>query len=162
MKLTHNKTSNNQWSKQIILTFKACCLTCQLITKDLLISNFLFGIFNSPKKWKKNIRLYNSGTSSRIVSVHFKGELNTPKRHFEINWPLVLDVQLNFAPLLSTTLIRTTSLFRIHMHMVDELTKMNNSLSLWSNFSERCARKHQGSIKDSLAHWAYLEIRRKV
>ena len=29
------------------------------------------------------------GTSSRIVFVRFFGELKIPKRHFEINWPLV-------------------------------------------------------------------------
>ena len=29
------------------------------------------------------------GTSSQTVFVRFLGELKTPKRHFEINWPLV-------------------------------------------------------------------------
>ena len=40
-----------------------------------------------PKKERK-IPLYYYGTSSRIVFVRFLGELNTPKRHFENNWPL--------------------------------------------------------------------------
>ena len=47
--------------------------------KGQLISKCLFGIFNSPKKWTKKIRLYYYGTSSRIVFVHFLGELKTPK-----------------------------------------------------------------------------------
>ena len=43
-----------------------------------------------PKNKRKNATLLLCiGTSSRIVFVHFLGELKTPKRHFEINWPLV-------------------------------------------------------------------------
>ena len=38
---------------------------------------------------KKN-QLFYYGTSSRIIFVRFLGELKSPKRHFEINWPLVL------------------------------------------------------------------------
>ena len=38
---------------------------------------------NDQKFW-----LYYYGASSRIVSVCLLGELNTPKRHFEVNWPL--------------------------------------------------------------------------
>ena len=47
-------------------------------------------IFNSPKKRTKKNQLYYYGTSSRIVFVRFLGELKTSKRHFEINWPLLL------------------------------------------------------------------------
>ena len=36
------------------------------------------------------IRLYNHGTSSRIIFIRFLGELKTRKGHFEINWPLVV------------------------------------------------------------------------
>ena len=39
-------------------------------------------------KTNRNIQLYYYGTSSRIVYVHFLRELKTPKRNFEINWPL--------------------------------------------------------------------------
>ena len=46
-------------------------------------------------KTNEKIRLYYYGTSSRIVFVCFLGELKTPKRHFEINWPLKWDVQIN-------------------------------------------------------------------
>ena len=42
-----------------------------------------------PKNEQK-IRLYYYGTSSRIVFVRFLEELKTLKRHFEINWPLVV------------------------------------------------------------------------
>ena len=58
-------------------------------TKGWLIWKCLFGIFNSPKKMNEKIRLYYYGTSSWIVFVRFLGELKTPKRHFEINWPLL-------------------------------------------------------------------------
>ena len=51
-------------------------------TKGQLISKCLFGIFNSPEKRTKKIRLYYYGTSSRIVFVHFLGELKTPKKTF--------------------------------------------------------------------------------
>ena len=57
-----------------------------LDSKGQLISKCLFGIFNSPKKQRKNSTvLYYYGTSSRIVFVRFSGELKTSKRHFEIN-----------------------------------------------------------------------------
>ena len=39
----------------------------------------------------EKIRLYFYGTSSQIVFVRFLGELKTPKRNFEINWPLETD-----------------------------------------------------------------------
>ena len=37
------------------------------------------------QKTNEIIRLYCYDTLGRIVSVHFLGELKTPKRHFEIN-----------------------------------------------------------------------------
>ena len=59
-------------------------------TKGQLISKCLFGIFNSPKKCMNEFGFTTMDTSSRIVFVRFLGELKTPKRHFEINWPLGL------------------------------------------------------------------------
>ena len=49
-----------------------------------------FWYLQFSQKTNEKIRLYYYGTSSRIVFVRFLGELKTPKRHFEINWPLVL------------------------------------------------------------------------
>ena len=60
------------------------------IPKGQLISKFIFGIFNFLKKTNEKIRIYYYGTSSRIVFVSFLGESKTPKRLFEINWPLVV------------------------------------------------------------------------
>ena len=40
------------------------------------------------QKMNKKFRHYYYGTSRRIVFIHFFWELKTPKRHFEINWPL--------------------------------------------------------------------------
>ena len=47
-------------------------------------------IFLIKKRTKRNRLYYYTyyGTSSWIVFVCFLGELKTPKRHFEINWPL--------------------------------------------------------------------------
>ena len=59
------------------------------IAKCQLISKSLFVIFNSPKKRIKKFDFITMvHTSSRIVFVCFGGELKTPKRYFEINWPL--------------------------------------------------------------------------
>ena len=49
-----------------------------------------------PKNLQKN-QLYYYSTSCRFVFIRFLGELKTPKRHFEINWPL-----LSQAPNLNT------------------------------------------------------------
>ena len=57
--------------------------------KGQLISKCLF---NSPKKQKTKIQLYYYCTSSRIVFIPFLGELKTPKRDFEIKWPLAPDL----------------------------------------------------------------------
>ena len=47
-----------------------------------------FWYLQFSQKPNKKIRLYYYGTSIRIVFVRLLGELKTPKRHFEINWPL--------------------------------------------------------------------------
>ena len=52
-----------------------------------LISKGLFATLNSSKKPKRN-QLYYYDISGWIVFVHFLEEFKTPKRHFEINWPL--------------------------------------------------------------------------
>ena len=58
--------------------------------KGQLISKCIFGLFNSPKKQTKIIRLE---VLTIVVKSNFffrfLGELKIPKRHFEINWPLV-------------------------------------------------------------------------
>jgi hypothetical protein len=46
-----------------------------------------FSLKTNEKNW-----LYYYGTSSRIVFVHFLGELKTPKRYFEINLPLSAEI----------------------------------------------------------------------
>ena len=88
----------NIWEKDIsILAGNLNAGLSYLITtvlgKGQLITKCLLGIFNSPKKTNEKIQLY-YGTSSRIVFVRFLGELKTPKRHFEINWPLVVSKTL--------------------------------------------------------------------
>ena len=43
------------------------------------------------------VMLLQNCNSSRIVFVRFLGELKKPKRHFEINWPLVMHSRWNQA-----------------------------------------------------------------
>ena len=64
-------------------------------SKGQLISKCLFGIFNSPKKTNKNIRLYYNAMvvpQVELFSFVFWKNLKTIKRDFEINWPLVLRI----------------------------------------------------------------------
>ena len=54
-----------------------------------------FWYLRFSQKTNEKIRLYYYGTyHSRIVLVRFLGELKTPKRHFEINWPLSYTINL--------------------------------------------------------------------
>ena len=48
-----------------------------------------FGYLQFSQKTNEKNWHYYYGTSSRIVFVRFLGKLKTPKRHFEINWPLL-------------------------------------------------------------------------
>ena len=50
----------------------------------------VFWYLQFSQKLNEKIQLYSYGTPSRIVFVRFLGELKTPKRHFEIKWPLVI------------------------------------------------------------------------
>ena len=47
-----------------------------------------FWYLQFSQKKNEKIQNYYYGTLSPIVFVPFLGELKTPKRHFEINWPL--------------------------------------------------------------------------
>ena len=48
----------------------------------------VFGVINFLQKTNERIRLYYYDTSGRLVFVHFLEEIDDPKNHFEINWPL--------------------------------------------------------------------------
>ena len=58
------------------------------LPKGQLISKCLFGIFNSPKKERKEIDFTTMVPQVELFLFVFLGELKTPERHFEINWPL--------------------------------------------------------------------------
>ena len=62
-------------------------LNCPLWTvhKGHLISNCLFGVFNSPKKTNKNKLPQGTIVVKSKFFIRFLGELKIPKRHFEIN-----------------------------------------------------------------------------
>ena len=53
-----------------------------------LISKWFFGVIDFLQKTNERIRLYHYDTSDRLVFVRFWGEIDDPKNHFEINWPL--------------------------------------------------------------------------
>ena len=57
-------------------------------TKGQLISKGHFVFFNSPKKRTKNFCPSRLRQKFEFSSWFFLGELETPKRDFEINWPL--------------------------------------------------------------------------
>ena len=48
----------------------------------------VFVVIDFLQKTNKRIRLYYYDTSGRLVFVHFLEEIDDPKKHFEINWPL--------------------------------------------------------------------------
>ena len=56
--------------------------------KGQLISKGLFSVFNSSKKWTKKFCPNILGQKLKFSSSFFLEELKTPKRHFEISWPL--------------------------------------------------------------------------
>ena len=58
--------------------------------KGQLILKCLFGIFNSPKKRTRKFNFSAMVTQVNLFSFIFLGELKTPKRHFKINWHLLL------------------------------------------------------------------------
>ena len=67
-----------------------------LLCKGQLISKCLFGVFNFFQKMNENNQPNYYGTSSWIVFVRFLKNLKTPKRHFEINWPLQKSIKNDF------------------------------------------------------------------
>ena len=59
-------------------------------TKGQLISKCLFGIFNSPKKRTNKFDFTTLVPQVELFSFIFWENWKTPKRHFEINWHLLL------------------------------------------------------------------------
>ena len=74
------------------LFFKTYLLTAAIfgsrICKGQLISQGLFGILNSPKKRTKIFDFTTIIAQVNLFSFEFWEKLKTPKRHFEVNWPL--------------------------------------------------------------------------
>ena len=56
--------------------------------KGQLISKGIFCILNSSKKWTKKFDLTTMIPQFDFFSFVFWKKVKTPKRHFEINWPL--------------------------------------------------------------------------
>jgi hypothetical protein len=73
--------------------------------KGQLISKCLFWYLQFFQKTNKKIRLYYDGTSSRIIFVRFLEELKTKKRHFEINWPLKMNLEVRLNQIMNPLLL---------------------------------------------------------
>ena len=58
-------------------------------TKGQVISKSIFVIFNSPKKQPKKFDFTTMAPQVELFSFVFWRRFKTPKRHSEINWPLV-------------------------------------------------------------------------
>ena len=74
------------------------------------------------QKTNENIWLYYYGTSGRIVFVRFLGELKSPKRHFEINWPLSKNNKVKWTKRLGR-LVGNMNKTNVNQHYCD-LTKV--------------------------------------
>ena len=79
--------NQRQWSS--LSTFKLYNLGH---TKGQLISKYIFGIFNSPKKQTKKFDSTTMVPQVDLFSFISWKNLKTLKKHFEINWPLPIFV----------------------------------------------------------------------
>ena len=80
-----------QSTTPLLFHYQKMYILTNIQTKGQLISKCLFGIFNSPKKRTKKLDFttYYLEYLKQNCFRSFLAELKTPKRHFEINWPLV-------------------------------------------------------------------------
>ena len=85
------KTVKNYENDKItrVLTRVSKSYKAQFVAKGQLTSKCLFCYLQLFQKTNEKIRPNYNGTSYWIVFVGFLEELKTPKRNFEINWPLV-------------------------------------------------------------------------
>ena len=98
-------------------------------TKGQLISKFLYLLFF--QKWMKKIYY---DTSSWIVFVHFFEELRTSKRHFDINWPLIVQFIYNWMGENWEFLLRLWRLYGLMLIMKVPIAKRKSSLKIkWDN-----------------------------
>ena len=73
--------------------------------KGQLISKCIFWYLQFFQKTNKKIRRNYGGTSSRIIFVRFLEELKTKKRHFEINWPLKMNLEVRLNQIMNLLLL---------------------------------------------------------
>ena len=85
--MCHQNSSGSPFSIQILWNLK--------LPKGQLISKCLFGVLNSSKKQTKTIRPWGIIVVESNFLVRFLEEFKTPKRHFEINWPLPYYVSMS-------------------------------------------------------------------
>ena len=77
------------------------------------------------KKMNEKIRHYYYGTSNWIVFVRFLGELKTPKRHFEINWPLELNRKTKMTCVIEKPFANMHSEIKTHTHRMGKCKSWN-------------------------------------
>ena len=112
-----------------------------------------------PQNQQKN-RLYYYFTSSRIVSVHFLGELKTSKRLFEINWPLTKLLYKGNISFCIQLIKNEPPVFAQHWRLCLRKYIANNVkcrssdiFKRWSHISKLLACKKSGNNKNSSTKW---------
>ena len=85
LEFRHQKTN---WNRPNDLKHRYNFFISSLACKGQLISKCLFGLFNRSKKRTKQFDLTTMIPQVDLFSFVFWKNLKTPKRHFEINWPL--------------------------------------------------------------------------
>ena len=83
---------SHSWTAQVS---PKVCKKIEKAFKGQLISKCLFGIFNSPKKQSKKFDFTCYLKSNCFRSFFWRIEVKTPKRYFEINWPLLCIMNTN-------------------------------------------------------------------
>ena len=91
---------NTLYSRTLLYRVFFCSPTCAMHfnTKGQIISNSNYGMLNSPKKRTNKFDFTTMIPQVNLFSFVFLRKLKTPKRHFEINWPLVCENSAFFLP----------------------------------------------------------------
>ena len=112
-------------------------LKFKINTKGQLISKGLFGILTSSKNQAKEVDLTTMIPQVDLFSFIFWKNLKTPKRHFEINWPLrkkqLQIANLSYGRLEAFKLERYVSIFRLLGIEKNSVKSGNVSMNEWMN-----------------------------
>ena len=106
----------------------------KLVSKGQKLSKWFFQVDVSSKKTNERILLYYYETSGWLVFIRFWRKSKTPKRHFEINWPLVMSKKVG-------DFIKFCSLLRIYeLYKTEAAIDMDIAWPIWQFFTKRFGR----------------------